>query len=62
MSKILPLRRKGLSLKRLLANGSVIPDVQKPNDKVLSKERREELTEKLWPTSKNSIRNNTEDN
>ena len=51
MSKVIPLRRKGLNLTRMLADGSLIPDIQKPSNKILSKERREELTEKLWPVS-----------
>ena len=53
MSKIIPLRRKGLNLTRMLTDGSLIPDVQKPTNKVLSKERKEELTKKLWPISNN---------
>ena len=53
MPKVIPFRRKGLNLTRIIADGSLIPDVQKPNNKTLSKERREELTKKLWPVSNN---------
>lgn len=51
MSNVIPFRRKGLNLMRMLTNGRLIPDVQKPGNKLLSKKRREDMIRKLWPSS-----------
>ena len=52
MPTVISFRRKGLNLTRMLADRSIMPDTQKPSNKVLSNKRRKKLTRKLWPVSK----------